>query len=115
MCGIVGVSGVDNACDVALRALVALQGRGYQAAGVSVFQADDKLWTKKSPGLIRNLRAQIEIGSISGKQAIAHTRYGTFGVTSVLNAQPFVSRDQRLAIAHNGEFISAQRLLRHQL
>ncbi len=104
MCGIIGVTGVDDALPLLLEGLGRLEYRGYDSAGV-VLVADDGLWRS---------RAAEGTHSVSdlhwlGKQApplcgsgVGHTRWATHGQPTMENAHPHVDCSGRLAIVHNG-------------
>ncbi|MFA6410888.1 MAG: amidophosphoribosyltransferase [Candidatus Buchananbacteria bacterium] len=106
MCGIAHVTGMDNAAEIALAALTAIQGRGHQAAGVGVWQ-DGKITVSKAEGMIRNLQAKLKLKPLPGRIASAHTRYGTAGANLLQNAHPFVSEDGCISVVHNGEILDA--------
>jgi len=73
-------------------------------------QPDGTIKVEKAEGMVRNLRAKFEPGSRPGRQAVAHTRYGTAGSSLLANAHPFLGDNDRLAVVHNGEIINAARL-----
>lgn len=108
MCGIVGVTGEQEAPFFGIRSLSTLQGRGSQSAGVCWIQ-DGKIQRLVEHGLIRNLMAAFGDQETNSLQALAHTRYGTVGKNTLESAQPFCSEDGRIAIVHNGEIVEAEK------
>lgn len=101
MCGIVGVTGSDNAVKILLDGLQKLEYRGYDSAGIYVNDQDGQDYLVKEKGRITDLRR--EIGSdVHGSTGIGHTRWATHGVVSVANAHPQVSQDNRFYLVHNG-------------
>ncbi|KRM05244.1 MAG: glutamine--fructose-6-phosphate transaminase (isomerizing) [Liquorilactobacillus ghanensis] len=101
MCGIVGVTGKDNAVQILLKGLKRLEYRGYDSAGIYVNDQDGHEYLVKEKGRIADLEA--EIGSdVHGSTGIGHTRWATHGVPSKANAHPHVSADGRYYLVHNG-------------
>lgn len=108
MCGIVGITGHSEAAFSAIRSASALQGRGSQSAGVCWWNGE-KLNREVEKGLVRNLMAKVTDKPTGSSQALAHTRYGTVGKNTLDSAQPFCSKDGRLALVHNGEIVEAEK------
>ncbi|KRN09481.1 glucosamine--fructose-6-phosphate aminotransferase [Liquorilactobacillus mali KCTC 3596 = DSM 20444] len=101
MCGIVGITGNENAVDILLNGLQRLEYRGYDSAGIYVNSQDGKEYLVKEKGRIDDLRK--EIGEdVHGSSGIGHTRWATHGVPSKENAHPHVSADGRFFLVHNG-------------
>lgn len=101
MCGIVGCVG-ERACErVLITALKNLEYRGYDSAGIAVFEGD-KLKTVKAKGSIDNgLVPRLEKeGPLKAKAGIGHTRWATHGEPSDINAHPI--GNARISIVHNG-------------
>lgn len=90
---------------IARRGLTALQHRGQESAGISVFNQKKKLVTYKGMGLIPNVITEEVLKKLGTSfLAIGHNRYGTSGSGTSQNAQPFELKlgKYRLAIGHNG-------------
>ena len=104
MCGIVGYTG-NNACtDILVEALSKLEYRGYDSAGIAVFE-DDRIETIKAKGKIKEgLEVKLsETGGLTAVSGIGHTRWATHGEPSEENAHPHVSDDSSCVVAvHNG-------------
>lgn len=101
MCGIVGVTGSDNAVKILLNGLQTLEYRGYDSAGIYVNDQSGEDYLVKEKGRIADLKR--EIGpEVHGSTGIGHTRWATHGVVSVDNAHPQVSQDNRFYLVHNG-------------
>ncbi len=99
MCGIIGYTGTRQAVPVLLSALSALEYRGYDSAGISVYE--DGIVTVKTEGRIKNLTDRIKAGrKIRGTAGIGHTRWATHGEPNERNAHPHLS--SRLSLVHNG-------------
>ncbi len=111
MCGIIGYTGTRQAVPVLLSGLSALEYRGYDSAGVSVYE--DELITVKTEGRIKNLETRLKAGrKIKGSAGIGHTRFATHGEPSERNAHPMLS--SRLTLVHNGiieNYIELKKLL----
>lgn len=105
-CGVVGVAGLPGAARHVARALLALQHRGQESAGVASVDLDGRLHLHKGMGLVHEALAQVSWPE--GSLAIGHVRYSTTGATTLENAQPirFHSRFGELALCHNGNFVN---------
>lgn len=101
MCGIVGVTGNENATDILLDGLQQLEYRGYDSAGIYVNDQHGDDFLVKEKGRIADLRALVG-PEVKGSTGIGHTRWATHGVPSVKNAHPHVSADGHLFLVHNG-------------
>ena len=109
MCGIVGVTGSDNAVKILLDGLQKLEYRGYDSAGIYVNDQNGQDYLVKEKGRIADLRR--EVGpDVHGSTGIGHTRWATHGVVSVANAHPQVSQDNRFYLVHNGVIDNFQEL-----
>ncbi|WP_294733920.1 glutamine--fructose-6-phosphate transaminase (isomerizing) [uncultured Flavobacterium sp.] len=102
MCGIVGYIGHREAYPVIIKGLKRLEYRGYDSAGVVLFDGND-LKLSKTKGKVADLeeKAQKEI-SVTGSIGIGHTRWATHGVPNDVNSHPHYSNSGNLAIVHNG-------------
>jgi amidophosphoribosyltransferase len=103
MCGIVGISGIENAAAQAYLALYALQHRGQEAAGIVAFDGASTR-SHKGRGLVSEVFDTTALARLKGDTAVGHTRYSTAGGNDIANAQPLTARFARgeLAMAHNG-------------
>jgi amidophosphoribosyltransferase len=111
-CGVFGIFGHPNAAELSYFALVALQHRGQESAGIVTVDGV-KLYHQKGMGLVSEAIPKDSLPSLSqGHAAIGHVRYSTTGVSQLLNAQPLVFNFQRgnLALAHNGNLTNAHQL-----
>ncbi|SDF84429.1 glutamine--fructose-6-phosphate transaminase [Methanolobus vulcani] len=97
MCGIVGYIGDNQAVPILLESLKMLEYRGYDSAGVTVF--NEKLETYKIAGRIKDLEGVIP-ENVSGNVGIGHTRWATHGKPETRNAHPHISSD--ISVVHNG-------------
>ncbi|MEA5048278.1 MAG: glutamine--fructose-6-phosphate transaminase (isomerizing) [Eubacteriales bacterium] len=101
MCGIVGYTGEKNCVPVIMNGLTALAYRGYDSAGIAVWEGSE-LVLRKAKGKIENLKSMLEQSPVSGKCGIGHTRWATHGEPSDVNAHPHTDTRKTLAIVHNG-------------
>jgi amidophosphoribosyltransferase len=103
MCGIVGISGIENAAAQAYLALYALQHRGQEAAGIVAFDGTTTR-SHKGRGLVSEVFDAAALANLRGKVAVGHVRYSTAGGQDIVNAQPLTARFARgdMALAHNG-------------
>ncbi len=109
MCGIVGYAGGKRAVSVLLDTLSGLEYRGYDSAGVSVFDGDG-IVTVKAKGRLQNLadRLKAEHPGLAGGCGIGHTRWATHGEPSDVNAHPHAT--EKLSLVHNGIIENYQQL-----
>ncbi|MCX7572080.1 amidophosphoribosyltransferase [Tumebacillus sp. DT12] len=111
-CGVFGVFGHPNAAELTYFALVALQHRGQESAGIATVDGV-KLYHHKGMGLVSDAIPKDTLPRLSkGHASIGHVRYSTTGVSQLINAQPLVFNFQRgnLALAHNGNLTNALQL-----
>ena len=102
MCGIVGYIGYREAYPIVIKGLKRLEYRGYDSAGVMLYDGKD-IKLSKTKGKVSDLeeRASKEI-STNGSIGIGHTRWATHGVPNDVNSHPHISNSGDLAIIHNG-------------
>jgi len=100
MCGIVAYIGQRPARAILLEGLKRLEYRGYDSAGVALFEEDLTVW--KSVGRISNLEEVIDGTPSTATSGIAHTRWATHGGTTEANAHPHTDSDNKIALVHNG-------------
>ncbi|MGV8082204.1 MAG: glutamine--fructose-6-phosphate transaminase (isomerizing) [Coriobacteriia bacterium] len=113
MCGIVGYVGQRRASDVLLGGLARLEYRGYDSAGVAVFEGGE-LTVVRRVGKLVNLKNALEAAPLAGTLGIGHTRWATHGRPSEENAHPHCDCKGAVALVHNG-IIENYRELREQL
>ncbi len=102
MCGIVGYLGSKNASPIILNGLKRLEYRGYDSAGISIYNGN-KILACKTEGKIDILEKSLtKIKSFKGNLGIGHTRWATHGEPSNKNAHPHASNSNELHIVHNG-------------
>ncbi len=108
MCGIVGYVGKKDCTRVLLDSLSKLEYRGYDSAGVAVFE-NDGIKISKTKGRLAALEQKLKReGWINGHCGIGHTRWATHGEPSDINSHPHTSA--RVSIVHNGIIENYQRL-----
>lgn len=100
MCGIVGYIGQRDCTDVLMDGLEKLEYRGYDSAGIAVFEKTG-IKTVKTKGKLKDMRQKLETeGSPVGHCGIGHTRWATHGEPSDQNSHPH--SNGRVTIVHNG-------------
>lgn len=101
MCGIVGYVGRKACADILVDALHKLEYRGYDSAGIAVFEGD-KIKTVKAKGKIdEGLAARLaDESELKATCGIGHTRWATHGEPSDVNSHPI--GNGRVSIVHNG-------------
>src|SRR5690554_1140883 len=102
MCGIVGYIGERDAYPVIMKGLQRLEYRGYDSAGIALFDGKD-IQLCKTKGKVADLaeKAEREI-TREGKLGIGHTRWATHGIPNDVNSHPHYSNSGELVIIHNG-------------
>ena len=102
MCGIVGYIGTEQAASIILDGLSKLEYRGYDSAGMAVFDGKG-IQTKKAIGRLKVLENLTKGGeTMPGKAGIGHTRWATHGAPSERNAHPHTNTSGTIAVVHNG-------------
>ena len=102
MCGITGYIGYRDAYPIVINGLKRLEYRGYDSAGVMLFDGKD-INLSKTKGKVSSLEEKVgqEI-SINGSIGIGHTRWATHGVPNDVNSHPHRSQSGNLVMVHNG-------------
>lgn len=113
MCGIVGAISNQDIVPLLLDGLKRLEYRGYDSAGLAVFNQAKQLQRIRSVGKVDSLKALTQQSGLQSKTGIAHTRWATHGMPAERNAHPHMSGEQ-VAIVHNG-IIENHAELREQL
>ncbi|MGZ6525509.1 MAG: amidophosphoribosyltransferase, partial [Tumebacillaceae bacterium] len=111
-CGVFGIFGHENAAELTYFALVALQHRGQESAGIATVDGV-KLYHHRGMGLVSEAIPKDVLPRLSkGHAGIGHVRYSTTGVSQLINAQPLAFNFQRgnMALAHNGNLTNAFQL-----
>jgi len=101
MCGIVGYLGSGKATSFLINGLSKLEYRGYDSAGVAVFNKDH-LEVRKFKGRLANLADNIKENPIEGSIGIGHTRWATHGAPSDVNSHPHLNSKETIAVVQNG-------------
>ncbi len=102
MCGIVGYVGKNQAKEIVLNGLTKLEYRGYDSAGLSLFDSKvNRFEVFKETGRVTELKKALEM-TLESSVAIGHTRWATHGKVTRENAHPHVSRSGRFILVHNG-------------
>lgn len=102
MCGIVGYLGTSNAVPLLIDGLKRLEYRGYDSAGIAIFDAQDDILIDKVAGKVKELEKRIEKKNYSSTSGIAHTRWATHGAPNDNNAHPHLDCKGDIAVVHNG-------------
>ncbi|HEY3637242.1 MAG TPA: glutamine--fructose-6-phosphate transaminase (isomerizing) [Rhizomicrobium sp.] len=111
MCGIVGISGGEQAAPMLLEGLRRLEYRGYDSAGIATL-VGGHIERRRAAGKLANLAAVLSHAPLSGRTGIGHTRWATHGAPTESNAHPHAT--ERVALVHNG-IIENFRELRDEL
>jgi glucosamine--fructose-6-phosphate aminotransferase (isomerizing) len=100
MCGIVGYIGYRDAYPIIIKGLHRLEYRGYDSAGISLFDKDLKVY--KKAGKVADLENFVKGLDLKATVGMGHTRWATHGAPSDRNSHPHASGDRKLTIIHNG-------------
>lgn len=115
MCGIVGYIGKSKNVSLGIEALKRLEYRGYDSAGLAVFDnAKKEIRELKTAGRIKNLEEKFQKQTISGCPFILHTRWATHGIPNEVNAHPHHDCKKNIYLVHNG-IVENFKSLRRQL
>lgn len=102
MCGIVGYIGKRQAAPILLDGLSKLEYRGYDSAGMAVYNGE-KIQMAKATGRLKVLSEMTYEGeSLPGTAGIGHTRWATHGAPTDSNAHPHFNETETIAVVHNG-------------
>lgn len=102
MCGIVGYIGHREAYPIILEGLKRLEYRGYDSAGIALFDGTE-IKLSKTQGKVADMQNKLEKEiSTKGSVGIGHTRWATHGVPNDVNSHPHYSNSGDLVIIHNG-------------
>ena len=113
MCGIVGYVGSKDCSEVLVDALRKLEYRGYDSAGIAVFE-DGKIRVEKEKGRLDDLEAKMKKSGVpAGKIGVGHTRWATHGIPSAVNSHPHRG-GEKVTLVHNG-IIENYKELKEQL
>jgi glucosamine--fructose-6-phosphate aminotransferase (isomerizing) len=101
MCGIVGYIGYREAYPILIKGLKRLEYRGYDSAGIALFD-NHAINLYKKKGKVSDLEGVTEGQNLAGFLGIAHTRWATHGEPSDNNSHPHASNSGNLVLIHNG-------------
>ena len=103
MCGIVGFIGTEQAAPILLEGLSRLEYRGYDSAGLAVYDQEKGLQVVKAKGRLQVLYDLTDGGAlVPGVMGVGHTRWATHGAPNDVNSHPQVGQSGRIAVVHNG-------------
>ena len=101
MCGIVGYIGPQDATPIILNGLKRLEYRGYDSAGLAIYDAG-RIEVRRDAGKLARLVELVHSSPVNGAPGIGHTRWATHGAPSARNAHPHVGTSGRVVVVHNG-------------
>jgi glucosamine--fructose-6-phosphate aminotransferase (isomerizing) len=103
MCGIVGYIGPNDAVDFLLDGMSKLEYRGYDSAGIAVFDGEN-FKIEKTVGRLSALTQKVAAGreKLHGHIGIGHTRWATHGRPSTINSHPHADCSGNFVVVHNG-------------
>ncbi len=110
MCGIVGYIGKREAAPIILEGLRRLEYRGYDSAGITVFDGGGLQTRKKKGKIDEGLSLLLGDQPLAGRSGIGHTRWATHGPPSDQNSHPHLDQSGRIAVVHNGVIENFDRL-----
>ncbi len=110
MCGIVGYIGHDNAAPILLNGLKRLEYRGYDSAGMAIWQKDDSILLTRRVGKVANLGSALPKDQDDAGLGISHTRWATHGGVTEPNTHPHSAWNGKIHLVHNGVIENYQQL-----
>lgn len=111
MCGIVGITGFTEVNQSLYDALMVLQHRGQDAAGIVTLDKNNRFRLRKATGLVKDVFKTNHMMFLEGTHGIGHVRYPTAGSASISEAQPFyVNSPFGITLVHNGNLTNANSL-----
>lgn len=111
MCGIVGIVSQQPVNQLIYDALIVLQHRGQDAAGIATW-SDHGLHKRKDNGFVRDVFHSRHMKALEGNVGIGHVRYPTSGTSKSNEAQPFyVNSPYGICLAHNGNLTNTDELI----
>src|ERR1700737_4645835 len=103
MCGIIGYLGERSAAPIIMESLKRLEYRGYDSAGVAIFnEADGQTSVVKSAAKVDTLVERLTEEMPQGRLGIGHTRWATHGRPTIINAHPHTDCHKQIMVIHNG-------------
>ncbi len=102
MCGIIGYTGRRPAGPIIIDGLRRLEYRGYDSAGIALFDPGHGLYVARAAGKVERLATRIEGSLPPASAGIGHTRWATHGGATDENAHPHLDPAGRVAVVHNG-------------
>src|SRR5881227_721212 len=104
MCGIVGAASTRNVVPILIEGIRRLEYRGYDSTGLAVVNggASPHLERLVSTARVADLAVQADTRKLHATIGISHTRWATHGAPTADNAHPHLSRDDEIAVVHNG-------------
>ena len=110
-CGVVGITADFDVASALHTALMIIQHRGQESAGISVFNGST-IETVKGNGLVNVALDKDDLKDLNGHVGVGHVRYSTTGSKSIANAQPLTVTTNfgPVAVAHNGDITNFSEL-----
>jgi glucosamine--fructose-6-phosphate aminotransferase (isomerizing) len=112
MCGIIGYVGVNPAVEILKDALMRLEYRGYDSAGIATI-ADGSLHICKNKGKVAEVIRECNNMNLPGNTGIGHVRWATHGSVTRENAHPHCDALSQIAVIHNGIIDNYEALKSH--
>ena len=110
-CGVFGIFDHADAAHMTYLGLYALQHRGQESAGIAV-STEGRVRLSRAMGYVSDVFSERVLEQLTGRTAIGHVRYSTFGDSRVVNAQPILIECShgQIALCHNGNLVNAAEL-----
>ena len=115
MCGIIGYIGDKNDIRLGLEALKRLEYRGYDSAGMAVYDSEKKdIFSVKAVGRVSSLEKKLSEIDLKGVPFLFYTRWATHGGVTEANCHPHSDCQKNIYLVHNG-IIENYRTLKEKL
>ncbi|MEK7201917.1 MAG: amidophosphoribosyltransferase [Patescibacteria group bacterium] len=107
-CAVFGAIGGPDCVALTYIGLKALQNRGQDHSGIAALQENGNVVVLKANGLVASFCNKPRFKNLKGTISTGHNRYATAGASTLINAQPHLSRNGKMALCANGDIVPSE-------